>query len=777
MKINVGIDLGTTYSAVATFNKQKGAVEILKNDLDKSCTPSVICIENGQVTIGEEAKTLQAAGNLNTAAFYKSMMGEKGYTLYLDDKDYTPEDLSAEYLRALKRNVEEANGVQIDGAVITVPAYFNEEQRTATMRAGQRAGLKVLKIINEPTSAIIAYGLTGQGKKNVMVYDLGGGTFDVTIAEVNGTKVRVITTNGNHQLGGKDWDLVLINELAQRFLDDYGVDLNDYPEEYKELQVKCEETKKKLTSLPSTSVTIQCEGYSGKYEVTREFFKEQTVNLLNETKSLIDRCFAEIGGGFGWHSLDEVVLVGGSTRMPQVKEMIIEEYGKPPITKNIDVDTIVASGAAMQAQLCTEDVLVLGGSAGAPTMSIGGSAGTVGNSGGLVIRGADIQDITAHSLGILVYDNDKEAVENSIIIKKGSEYNKYFGQEYFLSAKEIEIYVLQGESTNPYESNLLCKYVIETGNGGKPTKSLVELCYNNNGIVDVRAQGDSGSLRVSKVEVDSSSLREIIEDMTEKIKKARLPYSQWAGVSNIPTTKVDSFGNPQGSDYDLTPDGAFKGYKILVLDLCDGERSMDPGTPATRALEKKGFKVDIHHHVPGNLARIIDDYCQVWVVSDSEQRVSSSDVNTICDYYNRGHGVYLWGDNDPFYKDVNPIIKKLFGAELVGNYQGEQVLGIQKGPRSPGIVADHLITTGIVSFYEGITISHVDNLRNLKPLTYSSDGLVVSAYSDENERRALIDGGCTRLYCEWDKAGTDRYVVNAAAWLVNLERFGYNPKK
>ena len=778
MKINVGIDLGTTYSAVATFNKQKGAVEILKNDLDKNCTPSVICIENGQVTIGEEAKTLQAAGNLNTAAFYKSMMGEKGYTLYLDDKDYTPEDLSAEYLRALKRNVEEANGVQIDGAVITVPAYFNEEQRTATMRAGQRAGLKVLKIINEPTSAIIAYGLTGQGKKNVMVYDLGGGTFDVTIAEVNGTKVRVITTNGNHQLGGKDWDLVLINELVQKFLDDYGVDLNDYPEEYKELQVKCEETKKKLTSLPSTSVTIQCEGYSGKYEVTREFFKEQTVNLLNETKSLIDRCFAEIGGGFGWHSLDEVVLVGGSTRMPQVKEMIIEEYGKPPITKNIDVDTIVASGAAMQAQLCTEDVLVLGGSAGAPTMSIGGSAGNVGNSGGLVIRGADIQDITAHSLGILVYDNDKEAVENSIIIKKGSEYNKYFGQEYFLSAKEIEIFVLQGESTNPYESNLLCKYVIETGNGGKPTKSLVELCYNNNGIVDVRAKNDSGTqLKVDKVSVDSSSLREIIEDMTEKIKKARLPYSQWAGVSNIPTTKVDSFGNPQGSDYDLTPDGAFKGYKILVLDLCDGERSMDPGTPATRALEKKGFQVDIHHHVPGNLARIIDDYCQVWVVSDKEQRVSSSDVNTICDYYNRGHGVYLWGDNDPFYKDVNPIIKKLFGAELVGDYQGEQVLGIQKGPRSPGIVADHLITTGIVSFYEGVTISHVDNLRNLKPLTYSSDGLVVSAYSDENERRALIDGGCTRLYCEWDKAGTDRYVVNAAAWLVNLERFGYNPKK
>lgn len=170
MKINVGIDLGTTYSAVATFNKAKGAVEILKNDLDKNCTPSVVCIENGIVTIGEEAKDMQAAGNLNTAAFYKSMMGEKDYTVYIDGKEYTPEELSSEYLRVLKKNVEDANDIEIGGAVITVPAYFNEAQRTATMRAGKKAGLDVLKIINEPTSAIIAYGLTGSGRKNVMVY-------------------------------------------------------------------------------------------------------------------------------------------------------------------------------------------------------------------------------------------------------------------------------------------------------------------------------------------------------------------------------------------------------------------------------------------------------------------------------------------------------------------------------------------------------------------------------------------------------------------------------
>ena len=611
MKINVGIDLGTTYSAVATFNKQKGAVEVLKNDLDKNCTPSVICIENGVVTIGEEAKTLQAAGNLNTAAFYKSMMGEKGYTLYLDDKEYTPEDLSCEYLRALKKNVEEANGVQIEGAVITVPAYFEEAQRTATMRAGQRAGFKVLKIINEPTSAIIAYGLTGQGKKNVMVYDLGGGTFDVTIAEVTGTKVRVITTNGNHQLGGKDWDLVLINELVQKFLDDYGVDLNDYPEEYKELQVKCEETKKKLTSLPSTSVTIQCEGYSGKYEITREFFKEQTVNLLNETKALIERCFAEIGGGFGWHSLDEVVLVGGSTRMPQVKEMIIEEYGRPPITKNIDVDTIVAAGAAMQAQLCTEDVLVLGGTAGAPTLGLGGAAGNVAGDG-LVIRGSDIEDITAHSLGMLALSKDETSYVNSIIIKKNSKMNESFGRKYQFKGETLDVYVLQGESTNPYESDLLYKYVISGMPKGQKNEFDVNFLYNKNGVVEVNAVLANGqSLSAKQCEV-TESISEIIARLTKEREEAKKR-------SNIEIMfMIDTSGSMSGEPVreakramhefvnTLNLEG---GTKVAIVDFADSGdwacRFTSDKRTITRAID--GISIDGHNGW-GNDFTPIDHY-------------------------------------------------------------------------------------------------------------------------------------------------------------------------
>ncbi|MGN0805494.1 MAG: Hsp70 family protein, partial [Candidatus Coproplasma sp.] len=302
--VNVGIDLGTTYSAVAVFSAQSGKVEILKNSLGKEVTPSVLCIENGRTLIGEEAKEEQKSGNVNTVAFYKSMMGNPDFSAYLDGNEYSAEDLSGIFLTELKRDVEQTNDVKITGAVITVPAYFNDKQREATIRAGQRAGLNVLKIINEPTAAIIAYGLTGGKDKNVMVYDLGGGTFDVTIARVVGTSISVTATNGNHQLGGMNWDETLIQEVADQFYSEFGVDIKEHAEDYKELQVRCEEAKKRLSSVSKTLIQASCEGNSGKYEVTRELFDERTASLLNETFSLINKCFEEISQAqntrFGW---------------------------------------------------------------------------------------------------------------------------------------------------------------------------------------------------------------------------------------------------------------------------------------------------------------------------------------------------------------------------------------------------------------------------------------------------------------------------------------------
>ena len=464
-KINVGIDLGTTYSAVATFSKELGRVQVLKNSYGKDCTPSVICIDNGSIMVGEDAKNEQKSGNVNTAAFYKSMMGDSNWSAFINGQEYSAEELSGLYLAHLIQDIKSTNSIDIDGAVITVPAYFNDKQREATIRAGQKAGLKVLKIINEPTSAIIAYGLTGGKEKNVLVYDLGGGTFDVTVANVNGTRIDVLATNGNHQLGGKDWDETLINQVKEKFYSEFGVSIDDHEEDLKELQVKCEEAKKLLSSVASTIITIQCDGYLGKYTVTREDFNDQTYSLLYETILLIKSCFDEISEAqnrpFGWNNIDEVVLVGGSTRMPQVKDMIIKEYGRPPITKDINVDTIVATGAAMQAELCVSNSITL-------TVASSASANSAKSSGTsmptapitLTIHNSDIQDITAHSLGMLALASDEKSYINSIIIRKNSKVNEPFSREYTFSGEKLQVYVLQGEARDPYECDIIGAYSI-----------------------------------------------------------------------------------------------------------------------------------------------------------------------------------------------------------------------------------------------------------------------------------------------------------------------------
>jgi len=539
MGINVGIDLGTTYSAVAVFDDATGQVRILKNSDDKTCTPSVTYIENGKVKIGDEAKQLQASGDLNAASFYKSMMGEKGYTLYLDGKEYSPEELSGLYLRELIGDVSRHNNVQISGAVITCPAYFNESQRLATLNAGKAAGLKVLKVINEPTAAIIAYGLTGTGKKNVMVYDLGGGTFDVTIAEVDGTKVKVLTTNGNHQLGGKNWDAVIADELKQRFFDEYNANIDDFPEDYNQLKVQCEDIKKRLTNISATTAVVQSQGYTGKYEVTREFFDSATYSLLNETSLLIDRCFSELGGGFSWKNLDEVVLVGGSTRMPQVKEFLRREYGREPVTKNIDVDTIVAAGAAMQAKLCVENRLVLGG-ASSETRS---SAQDGSEKKKLVITGSDIQDITSHSLGMLALAKDEKTYKNSIIIKKNSPLNTEFGNEYIFAGTQMDAFILQGESEDPRDCELLYKYFVSGFTKGKKTDFTLYFVYNQDGITDVRVEAKD----MTPVRVEKSVVNETIDEIINRLLREREEQKRKASRAEIMflvDTSYSMEGNP-----------------------------------------------------------------------------------------------------------------------------------------------------------------------------------------------------------------------------------------
>lgn len=258
--------------------------------------------------------------------------------------------------------------------------------------------------------------------------------------------------------------------------------------------------------------------------------------------------------------------------------------------------------------------------------------------------------------------------------------------------------------------------------------------------------------------------------------KKKLPYTQWAGHNDVKSAPKDKYGNPNGTNYDLLRDGSMRGYKVLIINLCPewdtcGQRE-NYNNPI-KALENKGFEVIYRDEFPADFARISASLCQVWLISGYNRTITDEQIRQIKAFYNQGKGVYLWADNDPFYADVNPIIKDLFGSTMSGNYIGEQIIGVQKHIKGVGIVAGHLISTGISNFYEGVTISNVTMTQYLKPLVYSSDKKVVTAYSDVDGKRLLIDGGFTRLCVDWDSAGTDRYVVNAAGWLGNFEKFGW----
>ena len=273
---------------------------------------------------------------------------------------------------------------------------------------------------------------------------------------------------------------------------------------------------------------------------------------------------------------------------------------------------------------------------------------------------------------------------------------------------------------------------------------------------------DFNCIYCDKIEVDYS------------LASKKTPYNQWAGISNIPNAIKDKYGNPFGSQYDLIADGSFDGKKIMIINLCTAATM----NGAIGALKTKGFDVDLvvgHAPEPEELRDKLKDKCQLWIISQAAQHFSEQHYKYIKDFFDSGHGLYIWGDNDPLNASSNFILKKLFGAHLSGDYYAMQILSIQNRKGEPGIIENHLISTGIVSFFEGDTIAKVDMGNHLQPLIYSSDKNVVTAYYDKNSKRAIVDGAFTRLWDNsWGKcAGTARYIVNAAAWLANIERFGY----
>ncbi|MFF4134295.1 molecular chaperone DnaK [Streptomyces mirabilis] len=358
----VGIDLGTTNSVVALL--EGGDPTVVTNAEGARTTPSVVAFaKNGEVLVGEVAKRQAVTNVERTARSVKRHMGDAGWRFpekgSVDGTRYRAQELSARVLQKLKRDAEAYLGEDVTDAVITVPAYFDDAQRQATKEAGEIAGLKVLRIINEPTAAALAYGLDRGEEQTVLVFDLGGGTFDVSLLEIGDGVIEVKATNGDTRLGGDDWDQRIVEHLAQRFKASYGIDLGHDKMAMQRLREGAEKAKIELSSSSETSVnlpyiTATADGPLHLEEkLTRAQFQELTADLLDRCKTPFHQAVKDAGVKIA--AVDHVILVGGSTRMPAVTDLVRELTGKDP-HKGVNPDEVVALGAALQAGVIRGDV-------------------------------------------------------------------------------------------------------------------------------------------------------------------------------------------------------------------------------------------------------------------------------------------------------------------------------------------------------------------------------------------------------------------------------------
>jgi len=466
----VGIDLGTTNCAVARVDEH-GRPVVLPNRLGRPVTPSVVAFHDGGVVVGEEAKELMGAGDPGAVAFFKRQMGERDYLFPARGLDHSASDLSALLLARLKADAEEALGAPVTRAVITVPAYFRDPQRRATLEAGSKAGLEVLQLVNEPTAAAIAYGASrGGDSETLLVYDLGGGTFDVTVLRLEAEEIRILTSDGDHELGGKDWDDRVVEFLASRFQEEHGTDPLDDRGSFGDLYVRAEELKQRLSSVESASASLVHDGCRGRYTLDRRTFEEISADLLERTAALTARVFED--QGLTSEDIDGVLLVGGSTRMPMVHDFVARTFGQPP-RSGVNPDEAVALGAALVAAEKDEE---------GSRLFLGATRRTV--------------DVTNHSLGMIAIDGEGAAYINSLILPKDSpipcrETRPFRHRTRAGDSNWVEIFMTQGESESPADVSYLGRYVLRDipHQAGGGVVLDIEYRYDESGTVHVNGGG------------------------------------------------------------------------------------------------------------------------------------------------------------------------------------------------------------------------------------------------------------------------------------------------
>ena len=487
MSKTIGIDLGTTNSCVSIF--EGGEAKVIANAEGSRTTPSVVAFKNGEIIVGQAAKN-QMVTNPDTISSIKRLMGTKK-TVKANGREYKPEEVSAMILGDLKKTAEAYLGEEVKKAVITVPAYFNDAQRQATKNAGKIAGLEVERIINEPTAAALAYGLDKQDKpEKILVYDLGGGTFDVSILDIGDGVFEVLSTSGNNKLGGDDFDEAILNYLVKEFKKENGIDLSKDKMAMQRLKDASEKAKKDLSGVSSTNISLPfiSQGEDGpvhlEMSLTRAKFEELTSDLMDSTLEPVRKALKD--ADLTSKDIDKILLVGGSTRMPKVAELIKKELGMEP-SKGVNPDEVVAMGAAIQGGVLTGEV-----------------------------NDIVLLDVTPLSLGIETLGG-----VCTVLIPRNTTIPTSKSQVFSTAADNqpaVDIHILQGERPMAADNKTLGNFQLTNIPAAPRGVPQIEVTFDidANGIVNVKAK-DLGTNKEQSITITSST--NLSDDEIDKMVK------------------------------------------------------------------------------------------------------------------------------------------------------------------------------------------------------------------------------------------------------------------